>query len=136
MEEWDHETSMRKRRAMKPRVEALLYLTQRSKQTPYNTSELDIQSGLEESLQKSDYWSCILETYMTNSRWKSDDHKESFYDTYFQDDIPDEWSAADQQKSHGRGAATTAPASPPPIIQIREERVSQRAWNCGTHVRC
>jgi hypothetical protein len=135
MEEWDHETSMRKRRAMKPRVEALLYLTQRSKQTPYNTSELDIQSGLEESLQKSDYWSCILETYMTNSRWKSDDHKESFYDTYFQDDIPDEWSLASREQSHGRGLGKTMEQARVRFIQhIIQDRKSTRLNSSHTSV--
>lgn len=33
----------------------------------------------------------------------NDDIMEKFYEEFFPDDIPDEWSAADQQKSHGRG---------------------------------
>jgi len=33
----------------------------------------------------------------------SDDVLERFYATYFLDDIPDEWSKEDQEKSHGRG---------------------------------
>lgn len=33
----------------------------------------------------------------------NDDVLEKFYEEFFPDDIPDEWSAADQQKSHGRG---------------------------------
>jgi hypothetical protein len=33
----------------------------------------------------------------------NDDVLEQFYEEFFPDDIPDEWSAADQQKSHGRG---------------------------------
>jgi hypothetical protein len=32
-----------------------------------------------------------------------DEAYEAFYDLHFPDDIPDEWSAKDQQKSHGRG---------------------------------
>jgi len=41
----------------------------------------------------------------TNGEWLSDESKEEFYDTYFGiiEDIPDEWSLEDQQKSHGIG---------------------------------
>ena len=35
----------------------------------------------------------------------NDDALETFYDTHFPDDIPDEWSMEDQLKSHGRGLA-------------------------------
>ena len=100
---WKSEVSMRKRRAMKPKPEALLYLTSRSEQTPYASSEPDIQFGLEESLKDSEYWASILEHYMSNNSWKSDTHKESFYETYFKDDIPDEWSLSAREMSHGRG---------------------------------
>lgn len=62
-----------------------------------------------------------------------DDALELFYAEHFPDDIPDEWSAADQQKSHGRGCAETAPLAP--TILMREEPVSRRAWACGIHVR-
>jgi hypothetical protein len=103
MEDWKVETSMRKRRAIKPRAEALLYLTNRSEQTPYVSSEPDIQGGLLNSLKASEYWSCILEHYMTDGLWKSDEHLESFYDTYFPNDIPDEWSLQSREMSHGRG---------------------------------
>jgi hypothetical protein len=37
-----------------------------------------------------------------------DEAYEAFYDLHFPDDIPDEWSLADQQKSHGRGIKLTA----------------------------
>lgn len=57
----------------------------------------------------------------------SDDVLETFYERHFPDDIPDEWSAKDQQKSHGRGTAETAP-EPPPALQIRETPVDQNAW--------
>jgi hypothetical protein len=58
----------------------------------------------------------------------SDDVLEAFYEQYFPDDIPDEWSARDQQKSHGRGCAETAPP-PPPILAIREEPVDEDMWD-------
>jgi hypothetical protein len=36
-------------------------------------------------------------------QWHSDDTMEQFYDKYFPDDIPDEWTLLDQQQSHGDG---------------------------------
>jgi len=105
IDDWKSETSMRKRRVIKPRSEALLYLTDRSEQTPYVSSEPDIQLGLLDTLKSSEYWACILEHYMTEGLcdWKSDEHLESFYETYFPDDIPDEWSLQSREMSHGRG---------------------------------
>lgn len=58
----------------------------------------------------------------------SDDVLEAFYKRYFPDDIPDEWSLKDQQKSHGRGLAETAPPPPPPL-SIREEPIDEDFWN-------
>jgi len=64
-----------------------------------------------------------------------DDHTlEAFHDRYFPDDIPDEWSKQDQEKSHGRGCQESAPPAPYPL-SFREESVDQRAWNLGIHVR-
>jgi hypothetical protein len=40
-----------------------------------------------------------------NVCFPDDDVLELFYARYFPDDIPDEWSAEDQQKSHGRGVS-------------------------------
>jgi hypothetical protein len=58
-----------------------------------------------------------------------DDTLESFYARYFPDDIPDEWSTRDQQKSHGRGCSETA--QPSPTIALRESRLSDAAWIAG-----
>jgi hypothetical protein len=60
-----------------------------------------------------------------------DDRLEAFYQEYFPDDIPDEWSLADVTKSHGRGLGLT-PVEEPPLM--REMPVSHREWNIGTHV--
>ena len=103
IEEWNMpRLSMRKRRAIKPTPEALL-LTARSKQSPYESSEPQIQDRLLQALLTSEYWSVIIEPYMVNGKWKNQRHKELFYDTHFPQDIPDEWSLADREKSHGRG---------------------------------
>jgi hypothetical protein len=65
--------------------------------------------------------------------FESDESLEDFYDRHFPDDTPDEWSRADQEKSHGRGCAETAPAAPLPIA-LREEHLTLRCWNMGIHV--
>jgi hypothetical protein len=103
MNDWSKE-KMRKRRVFKPKPEALLYLTARSQQY---SSEADIQVDLLKTLKSSEYWSTILESYMANEKWISDKHKEAFFDTFFPQDIPDEWSLADREKSHGRGLGKT-----------------------------
>jgi hypothetical protein len=68
-------------------------------------------------------------------QFPNDDALEEFYERYFPDDIPDEWSTADQQKSHGRGFLEKAAPSLLPDPAIREERVSGSSWNIGIHVR-
>lgn len=62
--------------------------------------------------------------------WKSDDAMEEFYDKYFQDDIPDEWSKCDKSKSHGDGLL-----GPTDIIKIGKysrvhfSKKSRLIWN-------
>jgi hypothetical protein len=63
----------------------------------------EIMMGLEQALLESPYWSTVLTQFHTGREWISDDKKEAFYDLYFEHDIPDEWSLADKEKSHGRG---------------------------------
>jgi len=101
IEIWTSESSMRKRRAIKPRVEALLYLTERSHLSQGCQNELQV--NFEETLKHSPYWLDVLSDYMKNGQWISDRNKEEFYDTHFPDDIPDEWSLADREISHGHG---------------------------------
>jgi hypothetical protein len=64
----------------------------------------------------------------------NDDVMEAFYVQYFPDDIPDEWSAVDQERSHGRGCMDVAT----PFLKavaVREEPVARAAWVIATHVR-
>jgi len=49
------------------------------------------------------FWRDTMKSAGFAGEWVSDDAKENFYRTYFPDDIPDEWSLADQKKSHGAG---------------------------------
>ena len=52
------------------------------------------------------YWSEILKTYK-NTDWISDSLKEEFYDIYFPNDIPDEWSLENKLLSHGPYVSST-----------------------------
>jgi hypothetical protein len=54
------------------------------------------------------FWDEALETYADveesgGIRWHSEDAMEAFYERYFPDDIPDEWTREEKGKSHGDG---------------------------------
>lgn len=60
--------------------------------------------------------------------WPDDETHEAFFQRHFPPtiDIPDEWSAVDRAKSHGRGVQETAPAAP--IAAALEESVEDSVW--------
>jgi len=103
IDEWDSENSLRKRRLLSPRPEAIHFITERSTMPTSESTDDELMMGLEQALLESPYWSTILMQFHTGREWISDDKKEAFYDLYFEHDIPDEWSLADREKSHGRG---------------------------------
>jgi hypothetical protein len=110
LEVWDSETSLRKRREFKVRPEAITYICARSTMQTSESTESDICENLEATLRQSPYWQSVLEDYQIDGDWKTDRYKEMFYNTYFpyaEDDIPDEWSSTDRDKSHGRGHGKT-----------------------------
>jgi hypothetical protein len=110
LDSWDSETSLRKRREFKVRPEAMTYICARSTMQTSESTEYDICENLEITLSSSPYWQSVLEDYQIDGYWKTERYKEMFYNTYFpyaEDDIPDEWSSADREKSHGRGHGKT-----------------------------
>jgi hypothetical protein len=60
------------------------------------TTEAELCSNrfMEKAMKRSSVWDIDI---------SSDERKEAFYDIYFPDDIPDEWSSDARQKSHGPG---------------------------------
>jgi hypothetical protein len=108
---WDSEQSMRKRRVYSPKPEAIVWMCERT----FRNTEADIMGGLEQSLFDSPYWKSILQQYGSvdgkEMQWSTERLKEQFYETYFTDDIPDEWSAADREKSHGRALQISEPVA-------------------------
>jgi hypothetical protein len=104
----------------------------RSKWTQNTYSQL---YNIEKYLIGCPFWDEVLTNYADvdnngNIKWKSDDKMEEFYEQYFPDDIPDEWSKKDQQKSHGDGLL--GPNNKPNICKFSRIFMSKMpyfAWN-------
>ena len=106
IEEWDSETSLKKRRTLKIRPEAITYKCSRSYMGVSETNMSDIHEDLLTNLKASPYWLDALSQFQDNGEWNCDRLKELFYETYFPyliDDIPDEWPLNKKELSHGRG---------------------------------
>jgi hypothetical protein len=87
----------RQKRIYKIPQDCLYWFTERGTTRVNQTNEDELIDGLENALQGSSFWDQHLEAI------NSDREREHFYDTFFNTDIPDEWSKADRQKSHGGG---------------------------------
>jgi len=69
------------------------------------SSNYDV-SGLhdvEKGIKGCPFWDDVLRQFQRNGKWVSDDAMEAYYEQYFPDDIPDEWSREEKLKSHGQG---------------------------------
>lgn len=101
--EWTELEGRRARRVFKIPLEAILWGTSRSLQPNTHTNFEELYDP-RHSLRGVPYWEEVANSM---GSWKHihkvDDMKEAFYDLYFPDDIPDEWSYKDQEKSHGYG---------------------------------
>ncbi len=58
---------------------------------------------IEKAIKGCPFWDSLLKEYQRQGKWVSDDAMEAFYEEYFPDDIPDEWSKEEKMKSHGQG---------------------------------
>jgi len=58
---------------------------------------------IEKEIRGCPFWDEALSNFQRNGVWVSDDAMEAFYDEFFPDDIPDEWSHQEKLKSHGQG---------------------------------
>ena len=95
---WLH-SPMRFRRLHSPQPMSLFWLTARGQLATSETTEREIMDGLEDALRSS----CPFWYSRAPELVASDDSREEFYSRYFPTDIPDEWTAAERQVSHGRG---------------------------------
>jgi len=103
LKEWGPLLGRRARRIYPVPPECLYYFTERGRTvSPYDSTEKEIMGRLEKTggLWGSVFWDSIADWQAV----KTDDTvREAFYDEYFPDDRPDEWSKADRAKSHGGG---------------------------------
>jgi hypothetical protein len=103
VDEWSSLEGRRERRIFAIRAEACFIGTKRGEMSRDTSNLGEIREPLT-ALHGSPYWDTIAEEFGGwKPIYKQDASKEAFYELYFPDDIPDEWSLADQEKSHGRG---------------------------------
>ena len=77
---------------------SLYFITRRGRQKNTVSSRKEGWVTTLEALKGCPFWDTALESIV------DDETKEAFYEKYFPDDIPDEWSLEDQKKSHGFGS--------------------------------
>lgn len=88
------------------------------------------------------FWDDVLSSFMNGVsetgeiQWKSYDEKERFYDTYFPDLPPDEWTEKEIAVSHGNGLLRPGDEglSLPRYAQIYFSKLTRLAWNIAPTV--
>jgi hypothetical protein len=109
----------------------------RSKWTQKNLIQL---YNVEKYILGCPFWDEVIEEYGTideknEIQWNSVDKMEEFYEKYFPDDIPDEWTKKEQLKSHGDGIL--APDAKPNISKYSRtfmNKLPLLAWNTSREV--
>ena len=107
LEEWQSLLGRLARRQYPIPKGALYWITGRGRElSVYDTNLKEMTGRVEKSaaLWGSTFWDSVAEELGGWAAIKNDDDvRESFYETYFPDDTPDEWSVAEREKSHGAG---------------------------------
>lgn len=97
---WTNTKGRRASRVYSIPYECLYKVTKRGCLSNKETTLPTLYQVSELTLEGCPFWTRILDEEVP---WLDDDRKMEFYDQYFPDDSPDEWSRADQEKSHGFG---------------------------------
>lgn len=114
---------------------ACLYGTTQRGRSKWSQTNYQQLYNVEKYLIGCPFWDEVLEEYASVSevgeiKWHNDDKIEEFYEKYFPDDIPDEWSKKDHQKSHGDGIL--GPTDKPTIWKYSRNfmsKIPHLAWN-------
>lgn len=106
IEEWKKLNGYKARRVYSIPTACLYGMTQRGnmKWSSHNLVQLYC---VEKYIIGCPFWDEALSEYSIVKNkvicWKTDELREAFYQKYFPDDIPDEWTLAEKKKSHGDG---------------------------------
>ena len=107
MQSWQIHLGRKSRRMYTIPLGCLYGATQRgvTKRSQHNQIQLH---HVEKYIIGCPFWDEALELYAVLDDngiilWKSEDDRESFYQCYFPDDIPDEWTKEEKDRSHGEG---------------------------------
>lgn len=101
LSEWRLVEGRRHRRVFPIPPECLYMKTARGNISNKETTISNIYAINDLTVGGCPFWERVLEE---EAPWLGDERKECFWELYFPDDIPDEWSKEDQEKSHGRGS--------------------------------
>jgi hypothetical protein len=136
LKEWKGLEGRRARRVYMPPSDCLSWMTSRGCNPYTKTTLKEVRTLSIDTLREKGcpFWQDALDT--TNP-WLNDDAFEEFWDTYFPDDIPDEWSLEDQKQSHGPGVLR--PGEQPSVGKLAYKwflRVpSLLIWTRNTHLK-
>lgn len=134
--EWAACIGTKKRRIYSIPVMCLYGMTKRG-HLKWSQNTFKSLNDVESDLLGSPFWEEELDGYTKmidgKIQWKSDDAKEDWYETFFPDDIPDEWTKLDKEKSHGDGIL--GPNESVTLLKyarIHLSKKSRLAWNYRT----
>jgi len=139
---WTENQGRRKARIKSPPDDALHADTTRGSMSSKYSNIFDLREPIGSLAESAQFWQIALNKYgisVTEGEisFPNDETYESFYATYFPDDIPDEWSKADQERSHGRGyaeKALPAPTKPQPWPEPLPETVWKEGIKAPWHI--
>ena len=134
LQEWSENIGLKRRRKYTIPT-ACLYGTTIRGRNQWSQQNFVQLNNIERHLIGCPFWDEALAEYADVDEkgvitWHSDDKMEEFYDQYFTDDIPDEWSKEDKLKSHGDGVLS--PSDKPNIKKYSRNFMSKMprlAWN-------
>lgn len=127
IEEWEGEIGRMSHRRYRIPTACLYGRCQRGRMK-WSESTIRCLGDLETGFIGCPFWEEALEEYQINGTWRSDDAREAFYDRYMMDNVPDEWTKDEKQKSHGDGVL-----GPTETFQLskwtRPFHTARLAWN-------